>query len=220
MFEELDKDLKLIKEYFAETAFAVTADVSWSGDEALDSLKGAEGFACVKKGGPESGHYKNMVCGPDLAGLAVNFADCLIWRNALHSAADPEAFIKACRRSLKAGGYLVISDTVTDAEDAFLNAAEFVRDENHVRFYTVGEITGWAEGLFRLEYYRRVEKVMSLETWKGGSAASSGVLNGMLEKFPEEIKKELNFARDASGELLGFTLKTGLFIFRALPEIG
>lgn len=219
MFEELNNDLKLVKEYFAETTFDMVADAAYLSDDALDSLKGMDGVACVKEGGPSGSKYNNVLCGDDLKGLAPKSADCLIVRDALCRVSDPASYIACCRGAVKDGGFFVICDTVADIEDSYLNAAEFRRDNGHVRFYTVKEVAGWTEGLFSLGYYKRAEKVMSLETWKGGSAVSLQELVSILEKFPESVRKELNFVRGGSGDLLGFTMKRGVFIFRALPEI-
>lgn len=134
----------------------------------------------------------------------------LISRNALHKVSDVECFIKDCHKALKTDGHLIISDIITDIEDAFLNTAEFARDNTHVRFYTVQEIIDHVNGLFRLEYYRLMRHTVRLEEY------SFSV--DLLKKFPENIQKELKFMRNDSGEILNFTLKVGIFIFRAFPQ--
>lgn len=180
MLKNFDTDIKLIKEYFACSFEGFNSGLFYFDDCGC----------CINKGDSPA-HF-------------------LISRNALHKVSDVECFIKDCHKALKTDGHLIISDIITDIEDAFLNTAEFARDNTHVRFYTVQEIVDHVNGLFRLEYYRLMRHTISLKEYSFSA--------DLLKKFPENIQKDLIFMRNDSGELLNFKPKAGIFIFRALPQ--
>lgn len=217
MFEELNNDIKIIKQYFMEKTINVAVDAFYQSDEALEGIKGVKDIACVFAGGNESKKYQNVLCNKPLDAIEDKSADCIILRNASYKIGNPKDFLKTCAEKLKDDGYFVLCAIVTDKEDAYLNTIKFNQDRNHVRFYNVAEIIDFTGQYFRLEFYKNVEQVISLNTWLSGSDKDIDEVRANFEKFPENIKKDLKFTYGVSGDLLGFTLKTGLFIFKLLP---
>lgn len=217
MFEELNNDVKIIKKYFLDKNIGLAVDAFYQSDDALDSVKGAKDVACVFNDSVKSSKYENILCKNPLDAIEDKSADCVILRNASYKIGKPKEFIKTCSSKLNNNGYFVLCATIVDSEDAFLNTVKFSQDRNHVRFYTVKEVMDFTSDYFRLEFFKNIEYVVSLKTWVGNENQDLSNIRKDLDKFPENIKKDLNFVYGVSGDLLGFTLKTGLFIFRLLP---
>jgi ubiquinone/menaquinone biosynthesis C-methylase UbiE len=75
--------------------------------------------------------------------------DWIITRYSAHHWRDPQAAVNECRRVLKAGGTLLVSDTAAPEEplfDTVLQTIEILRDRSHVRNYRISE---WRQMLQR-----------------------------------------------------------------------
>lgn len=217
MFEELNNDLKVIKAYFMDKNINTSIDAYYQNDDSLDSIKCSSNIACVVDSNISSKKYENLICNTPLEKIEDKSADCIILRKASYKIGNPKEFIKICSTKLKDNGFFVLCATITDVEDAFLNTLEFKKNNNHIRFYTVKEILDFSSDIFKLEFYKEVEKVISINTWLADSSIDLEEARKDFEKFPENIKKSLKFTYGISGDLLGFSLKTGLFIFKLLP---
>ncbi|PLT35131.1 class I SAM-dependent methyltransferase [Bacillus sp. V5-8f] len=98
-----------------------------------------------------------------------NTFDAVTCRIAPHHFSHPEEFVKEAARVLKQGGKFLLIDNVAPAEqelDDFVNKLEKLRDDSHVRSYSVKEWTKWLElaGLILLKAAPR-KKTFTYPDW-------------------------------------------------------
>lgn len=77
-----------------------------------------------------------------------NTFDAVTCRIAAHHFPNPNLFIKEVSRVLKPGGKFILIDNIAQEEkelDVFVNQLEKLRDNSHVRSYSVREWTTWFE---------------------------------------------------------------------------
>jgi hypothetical protein len=99
-------------------------------------------------------------------------------------------------RVLRGGGRLVVSDTVSPADevaDRFINAVETLRDSTHVRDWSVAE---WQEAFaasgLTLENYEEMPLEIEFQSWVERSATPpelQAVLVAMLTQAPRRLRE-------------------------------
>jgi ubiquinone/menaquinone biosynthesis C-methylase UbiE len=91
-----------------------------------------------------------------------NTFDAVTCRIAPHHFPNPSVFVKEVSRVLKPGGKFLLIDNIAPEEeelDLFVNQLEKLRDESHVRSYSVKEWTSWFQqaglSLIKNEYRKK-----------------------------------------------------------------
>lgn len=122
--------------------------------------------------------------------------DVVTCRTAAHHYPELVTPVREMGRVLRRGGRLVVSDTVSPADevaDRFVNAVETVRDRTHVRDWSVAE---WAEAFeaagLSLEGYEEMPVEIEFESWVERSATPPelrAVLVTMLTRAPERLRE-------------------------------
>jgi len=141
--------------------------------------------------------------------------DIVTCRTAAHHYPQLGGAVREMARVLRRGGRLVISDTISPADevgDRFINAVEILRDPTHVRDWSMAE---WyaaisAEGLTMLEF-EEMGLELEFEAWverSGTPAELRQVLAAMLTQAPPRLR-EL-FA--VKTEPLRFSLRKAVFL--------
>lgn len=118
----------------------------------------------------------------------------------IHNMVDLKVFFNQIVKDLKKDGLLTITDTVTNMEDAFINEIAFFEDEDHVRFYTPGEIISSAPYNLKLESYESTEVRIPV----------AELSIGKFMELPEQIKEYIKL--DSS--LTEYSRTIGKFKFR------
>lgn len=139
-------------------------------------------------------------------------------RIALHHFVNPKSFFYDVFRVLKSGGYFVLIDSIVDVDDAYLNVIEYLRDNSHVRSYTVKEIINFTHQFFRIEYFINLYKKHDFKEWVTRLGAKDYEIDIVMDNFlklPDKIKAELKL-EVVDDNILSYTDKKGVFIFRKL----
>ncbi len=105
--------------------------------------------------------------------------NCVVVSDTLRNCSDVKKLLTDTKSKLQNDGYIILTDIVTDVEDAYLNSFAFLQDNNHVRYYTVKEIISIAnECDLYLQHYEQVEET---------SIYSGESYNSFIETLPERI---------------------------------
>lgn len=128
--------------------------------------------------------------------FADSLFDIVTCRTAAHHYPDLSQAVHEMARVLRPGGRLVISDTISPADevaDRFINAVETLRDPTHVRDWSVAE---WESALAGAELTVQAHQEMPLEldfdSWVERSATPAElreVLAGMLQGAPPRLRQ-------------------------------
>lgn len=126
-------------------------------------------------------------------------------RIAAHHFPDPEKFVNESERVLKQDGFLLLIDNVVAADDQldeFINKLEKLRDESHVRCYSIAEWTEWGQkaGLEIVKSTVR-KKTLEFPTWVRRTTKSEDQVK-QVERHILEASKEMQ-------EYCGLTMKDG-----------
>lgn len=138
--------------------------------------------------------------------------DAVTCRIAAHHFPSPGRFIQEVERVLKPGGRFVLIDNVAPADeslDQFINTAEKLRDESHVRAYTVNQWTQWMEDAQLVHEKSNIRKKrIPFESWVQRMAADEAqeqrVREFMLAAGPEA--KAYFSIREEDGDVTSFEL--------------
>ena len=169
----------------------------------FENTNNGQTFVCV------DGLWSNGCCN-DLSSAAEN-AQAVFIDGALSRLSNPKALIALCGDKIKESGVLIVAETVTDIEDAFLNSLEFKINNDHVRFYTVKEIISQTENLFAPLYFATFPHCYSIEDWAKGSSLSPDNIKSVINTFPNHIKEKIYNGADCK------IIKTkGVFVFRKI----
>ncbi len=136
-----------------------------------------------------------------------NVENCTVIQDTLRKASNLSHYMHDIAEDLSARSSILISDIVTDVEDARLNSVAFSLDNQHVRYYTTREIiNSAAEYEMHLEYYKQVDEVIS-----GDNLLP---YKDFINKVPVKIAKNLKAIYNDDGDCTQFSLKRGLFVFK------
>jgi len=122
--------------------------------------------------------------------------DVVTCRTAAHHYPELAGPLREMARVLGPGGRLVVSDTVSPADevaDRFVNALETLRDSTHVRDWTVAE---WQEAFaasgLTLENYEEMPLEIEFDSWverSGTPPELQAVLVTMLTEAPRRLQQ-------------------------------
>ena len=157
-------------------------------------------------------------CASEYLPFKANSFDLITCRIALHHFVEPGLFFKEVWRCLVDKGIFVLIDSIVDVEDAYLNCIEYIRDNSHIRSYTMNEIMEFTNNLFRLENYLCTYKKHNFDEWARRLNNSDANVNEVQNEFfilPDKIKKELQVVAKKD-KILSYTDKKGVFIFKKL----
>lgn len=217
-------DLDIIKEYFADMTFNKILDVASAAGHCGKSFRSEEyffsdlSFNMLRQ---VKGNIENSNC---VRNFAENLPfkdksfDAVSCRIALHHFVNPDSFFRETRRILKEKGFLIFIDSVVDVDDAYLNAIEFIRDNTHIRSYTLGEIVEMTESLFRIEYLQNIYKKHHFKEWGMRLNPTDEEFKNIEKEFlnlPEDIRKELHL-KVKDKEIVSYTDKKYVVIMRKL----
>ncbi len=145
--------------------------------------------------------------------------DIVICRIALHHFKNPRLFFAESRRVMRNNALLVLVDSLVDLEDEYLNKLELMRDETHVKSYTLSEILSFASG-FRLLEFHLFHKKHDFEEWAYRVSLDPERFNELNEAFlslPDEIKRLLR-VEVKNARVISYTDRKGLFIFERIDR--
>lgn len=141
--------------------------------------------------------------------------DVVTCRTAAHHYPELQVPVREMARVLRMGGRLVVSDTVSPADevpDRFINALETLRDSTHVRDWSVAE---WQEAFaasgLTLENYEEMLLEIEFQSWVERSTTPpelQAVLVAMLTRAPRRLR-ELFRVQEAP---LRFCLHKAVFV--------
>lgn len=141
--------------------------------------------------------------------------DIVTCRTAAHHYPDLRAPVREMARVLRPGGRLVVSDTVSPADevvDRFLNAVEVLRDPTHVRDWSVKE---WKEAFaaagLAVAAVEEVTLEIEFDSWVERSATPAelrSVLVAMLTQAPDRLRQLMSVRT----EPLSFSLPKAVFV--------
>ncbi|RFU65256.1 class I SAM-dependent methyltransferase [Peribacillus glennii] len=139
-----------------------------------------------------------------------NTFDAVTCRIAPHHFPQPEKFVKEAARVLKQGGKFLLIDNIAPEEkelDDFVNLLEKMRDESHVRSYSIKEWKDWFEqtGLTLIKAKQR-KKRLTYADWVKRTATSE-----------EQVKKVDSQLVSASDQIKNyFSVETSNGVIQAL----
>ncbi|MCA1926793.1 MAG: class I SAM-dependent methyltransferase [Calditerrivibrio sp.] len=218
------EDLKYVSEFFRGVSFDFMLDLATGAghfttvfnsnikiafDYSLNMLKTA-----IKKYDIDLGVKGDVAFLPFREG-SFDLVSCRI---AMHHFKNIQHFWFEVHRVLKKNGYFVLIDSIVDIDDAYLNCIEYVRDNSHIRSFSVKEIINFSDGKFRLEDFRNFYKKHDIEEWGRRLNPSEYLFQSIKEQFkklPENIKEELG-VEEIDGVIRSYTDKKGLFIFKKI----
>lgn len=218
------EDLARLVEWLEPAASWVALDIATGGGHAAKALSPQVGtlfatdftremLAAARSHLDESCHniYYVTADAEALPFLGASF-DAVTCRIAAHHFPSPDRFIREVARVLKPGGRFVLIDNVAPTDeslDRFINTAEKLRDESHVRAYTMNQWTQWMEEA-QLVPERSIvrKKRVPFESWVQRMAANEAqeqrVREFMLAADPEA--KTYFSIREQDGDVTSFEL--------------
>ncbi|MGB9732014.1 MULTISPECIES: class I SAM-dependent methyltransferase [Calditerrivibrio] len=217
-------DLEIVKNYFNSIVFETVLDVA-TGAGHFSNVFNAKrkcavdlSFNMVKTAKEKYSIDFAAVC--DSGGLPFSDQsfDLVSCRIAFHHFTMPVLFFDEVYRILKKSGYFVLVDSIVDIDDAYLNAIEYIRDNSHIRSYTVKEIINFGSNFFRLEYFTNIYKKHNFKEWVGRLGADEEHIKFVENSFlnlPDDIKDELKL-EIVENRICSYTDKKGVFIFKRL----
>ncbi len=129
--------------------------------------------------------------------------DGVTCRVAAHHFVDVPAFVGEVSRVLRAGGWLLLVDTISPEDDGAaleVNAVEAIRDPSHVRNWKVSE---WVEVIgangMEVRHEETHRKTLDLEDWMERMRVSEEVRPGLASRILEStglVREYLNPQRD------------------------
>lgn len=138
-------------------------------------------------------------------------SDALSLSNILCGETSLKKTVAAINDTVKKGGFLRLSEVVTDVEDAYLNALEFKRNRSHGRFYTVKEIVSAFENSFALVSFETSLYQVDVDELVNGSEISKDEFIAAVNKFPQDVKDKV-----FDEELGCVCFSVGTFIFKKI----
>lgn len=153
-------DLVLLKDWLEVNFSSVVLDIATGGGHAVKSLAPyvAQVFATdltyqmLETAKRHLDSYATnifyVVADAESLPFLENTFDAITCRIAAHHFPNPHLFVKEVSRVLKPGGKFVLIDNIAPEDkdlDHFVNKLEKLRDDSHVRSYSVSEWTRWFE---------------------------------------------------------------------------
>ncbi|RHW36154.1 SAM-dependent methyltransferase [Lysinibacillus yapensis] len=153
-------DLALLKEWLEVTSDSVALDIATGGGHVVKTLAPHVGqvFAtdltygmletAKKHLDPYASNIFYVIADAESLPFLENTFDAVTCRIAPHHFPNPQLFVKEVARVLKPGGKFVLIDNIAPDDpvlDDFVNTLEKLRDDSHVRSYSVSEWTKWFE---------------------------------------------------------------------------
>jgi ubiquinone/menaquinone biosynthesis C-methylase UbiE len=113
--------------------------------------------------------------------------DIVTCRVAPHHFPNVSRFVREAARVLRSGGIFVLNDTIAPADrelDQFINVIEQLRDQSHVRDYTVDEWHSYctAAGL-TLVQSETFRKTIPFDDWCQRMRVNSGIVDELEQRF-------------------------------------
>jgi ubiquinone/menaquinone biosynthesis C-methylase UbiE len=151
-----------------------------------------------------------------------NTFDAVTCRIAPHHFPHPETFVKEVSRVLKPGGKFLLIDNIAPEDkglDVFVNRLEKLRDDSHVRSYSVKEWTEWFEQanlkLVKAEHRRKTfdypdwvtRTTTSEEQVKKVDAHLLSAGNSLIEYFSIKTTNEGNIQSITIDEWMSLSVK-------------
>lgn len=217
-------DLEIVKNYFTDLYFERMLDVATGAGHFTKVFNVENKFAIDLSFNMTKTALKEYGLTAVVVGLASEIPfrdetfDIIGCRIALHHFVNPKMFFDEVFRVLKSGGYFVLIDSIVDIDDAFLNVLEYLRDNSHIRSYTVKEIINFNSDDFRLEYFVNIYKKHDFKEWVSrleGTDHEIALVKENFLKLPYKIKNELKLEIKGD-EIISYTDKKGVFIFRKI----
>ncbi len=217
-------DLEIVRNYFSEISFKNLLDVATGAGHFTKVFNAENKFAIDLSLNMAKTALKEYKLASAIVGAATeipfkgDFFDVVGCRIALHHFIDPKSFFNEVFRVSKHKGYFVLIDSIVDIDDAYLNVLEYLRDNSHIRSYTVKEIINFIGDNFRLEFFTNIYKKHDFKEWASRLGATDEEIEALMSNFlklPDKIKDELKLEL-CGNDILSYTDKKGLFIFRKL----
>jgi len=217
-------DLQIVKNYFSKIKFDRILDVATGAGHFTEAFNSDIKVAIDRSYNMVNTAKNRFGLNLGVVGISESLPfkdrsfDLVGCRIALHHFNIPVDFFGEVFRILNADGFFVLIDSIVDIDDAYLNVIEFLRDEGHIRSYTIREIIDLSCKWFRLEYFVNIYKKHDFYEWVMRLGADGEKIEKVRDAFinlPEKIRNELRLEING-GELLSYTDKKGLFIFKKL----
>jgi ubiquinone/menaquinone biosynthesis C-methylase UbiE len=139
--------------------------------------------------------------------------DLILCKQVLHHLKEPQLINSELYRILKSHAYFYLIDIIVDIEDAFFNCASYIRNKNHIRYYSLREIFDIFSEHFKLVYYFLDRHRVTFDKWlKNCNAQQKKEVESTFATFPREIKDTMNLTME-HGKLISFMRKEGHFLF-------
>ena len=220
-------DLEFVREYFKNREFEKLLDVASAAGHFAKVFNAEEkiitdiSLNMLKTAKDKNGFDKLVAvsaCRLPFKNGVFDIAGCRI---ALHHFKKPREFFFEVNRVLKRSGYFVLIDSIVDKDDKYLNKIERIRDNTHIKSYTIKEIVNFSY-MFRLLTFHTIFKKHDFVEW-------ANRLNPTQEEFREVEKAFLDLSEDEKrqlrveikkGRVVSYTDKKGIFIFKKIEKEG
>jgi len=218
-------DLDYVRKYLGDRRFSSALDVASAAGHFGKSFPMACGLPVtidispnmLKTARESMGLDKPVVSAAEFLPFKGESFDLVGCRIAMHHFRNPCMFMGEAFRVLKHGGLFILIDSVVGDEAECLNRIELIRDETHKKSFCVDDLLGLAEVEgFELEDIHVFEKCHNFREWamrlNPDKERYDAIVDAFLE-LPERVKDELRLEIQ-SGEIISYTDKKGIFIFK------
>lgn len=142
------------------------------------------------------------------------YFDLITCRFAAHHFADPDKAVAEMARVLRPGGRVILADHIAPANpklDSFINRLDWLRDESHVREWTLSEWMGKLRQVgIDSQAVRTWNMQLDFEWWIQQSSPAKDRYDEvvqMLKAADDETKTAFNICLDGKGQPLKFDLQ-------------
>ena len=142
--------------------------------------------------------------------------DIVLCKKVLHHLQNLQIINDEILRILKYKGYFFLIDIIVDDEDAYYNCASYLRNKEHIRYYTVNEILDFFKESFRLILYHYNKEETFFSEWlKNCDKNVKNEIESSFLNMPFKIRKALE-VKIQGNNCLSFFRKEGYFLFQRI----